>query len=215
MITFGIITGGGEDDKLVQIMHRLKGVETIIVGPTSIKADINIKDHFKEGHITKKKNVITKHASNEIIVYSHDYLLPCEGWLNGVEKFGDDWDLCMHKIYNAYGTRFRDWCLAPSVELPAYRKKERLLPYRVNLSRWQYISGAYWVAKKSFMESNPLDEKLMWGDGEDVEWSERVMKTAKHVMNPYSSVMCMRNKLVSFKEMQPDLVKYVEDKYGN
>ena len=37
-----------------------------------------------------------------------------------------------------------------------------------------YISGAYWVAKRSFMIKNPLDEELAWGESEDVGGSKEL-----------------------------------------
>ena len=37
-----------------------------------------------------------------------------------------------------------------------------------------YISGSYWVCKKHVMENFPLNDELLWGQGEDVEWSKIV-----------------------------------------
>ncbi|MBC8442882.1 MAG: hypothetical protein H8D80_01695 [Proteobacteria bacterium] len=61
-------------------------------------------------------------------------------------------------------------------------------------SKHSYISGSYWVAKKKFMEENPLNEDLMYGDSEDLEWSLRVRDKAKYVMNPHSTVRHIRPK---------------------
>ena len=39
--------------------------------------------------------------------------------------------------------------------------------------QWQsyiYISGSYWVAKKYVMEEIPLNENLLHGQSEDVDW---------------------------------------------
>jgi hypothetical protein len=41
-----------------------------------------------------------------------------------------------------------------------------------------YISGNYFLVKKSFILSNPLNEDLTWGMSEDVEWSLRIRDTA-------------------------------------
>ena len=51
-----------------------------------------------------------------------------------------------------------------------------------------YISGGYWIAKKSVMEEEPLNEDVVWGQAEDVEWSDRVREKYKYVMNTCSAV---------------------------
>jgi hypothetical protein len=50
-----------------------------------------------------------------------------------------------------------------------------------NLKKYQYFSGAYFVAKKSVMQELPLNETLFWGHGEDMEWCDRYKK--KYVNN--------------------------------
>ena len=72
-----------------------------------------------------------------------------------------------------------------------------------------YISGAFWVAKTEFMKSNLLDESLCWGEGEDVEWSKRVLKTGKYVMNGHSTIRLLKDKNPSFREMGADLIGVV------
>ena len=41
---------------------------------------------------------------------------------------------------------------------------------------------------KKVMEEEPLDEDIVWGQGEDVEWSDRVREKYKYVMNTHSAV---------------------------
>ena len=48
--------------------------------------------------------------------------------------------------------------------------------------------------KKVMLEENPLNEDLMYGDAEDLEWSLRVRDKAKYVMNPNSIVRHIRPK---------------------
>jgi len=82
-----------------------------------------------------------------------------------------------------------------------------------------YIPGNFWVAKKNIMQKYPLNENLLWGQAEDIEWSKRVlggaiystwlrnmikipmnkevdetMCTNKYYMNTYSSVIYLKNK---------------------
>jgi hypothetical protein len=47
------------------------------------------------------------------------------------------------------------------------------LSYDDDGKKWQnyiYISGSYWVAKKNVMTDFPLNENLLHGQGEDVDW---------------------------------------------
>ena len=62
-----------------------------------------------------------------------------------------------------------------------------------------YVSGGYWVAKKHVMEKEPLNENLMWEQGEDYEWSERVLWSEKYnyKMNVHSTVQTLKDKRLS------------------
>lgn len=220
--TFGIITGGNDDsvNKVIDSIEKqnIPEYEIIIVGgnPIDRKSTVHIDfdENIKPKWITKKKNLITEHARYENIVYLHDYILLGEGWYNGFLEIGDDFDICMNVVINTDGTRFRDWTLWAELEPMKdglsnedvdYIGSNRhfLLPYDVDyMTKYQYISGSYWVAKKQVMLENPLDENLTWGQGEDVEWSKIVRKKYKFTMNPYSYVIFMKHKHISeFYEM--------------
>ncbi|UVV62742.1 hypothetical protein NXY01_00345 [Bacteroides fragilis] len=69
-----------------------------------------------------------------------------------------------------------------------------LLPYKIQCKKYQYISGTYFVVKKDFFINNLLDEKLRWGEGEDVEWSKRVREKANIVFNNNSCVSFLKDK---------------------
>ena len=158
---------------------------------------------------TKKKNLITENAKYENIVFLHDYLCLTEGWYEGFLKFGNDWDVCMTKIKNIWGQRYRDWV---SWDCPKYGRRI-LIPYEDNSPetiKHTFIIGGYWVAKKSLMEKEPLNEDIVvsgmiydkekkkfvnkenWFD--DVEWSLRIREKYKYVLNPYSVVKHIRVK---------------------
>jgi hypothetical protein len=158
-------------------------------------------DGSSSGDISIKKNMITSEAKYENIVYLHDYVSLDENWYNGFLKFGDDFTVCMTKILNIDGVRYRDWCLWQDDANKYVGNLNYLIPYDMShLSSMMYISGAYWVAKKSFMISNKLNEKLSWGQGEDVEWSLRVRNKTEFKMNSLSSVKLLKNKNRIFNE---------------
>jgi hypothetical protein len=69
-----------------------------------------------------------------------------------------------------------------------------LPPYTYDKTQYLYVSGAYWIAKKYVMQDLPLNEKLFWNDGEDVEWSKRMREKYNYVFNPYSTVKLLKYK---------------------
>lgn len=205
--TFGITTDGSP-----QAVNRLRGIisrieslnipkhETVIVGnckeleSEKIKV-ISFDETVKKWWITKKKNLVTENASFENIVYLHDYLIPDINWYEGWLKFGDKFVACMNAIKNIDGSRYRDWSLfpdnssEPAKQFAGILSMENILPYEeTGLSKLMYFSGAYFVAKKWVMQEIPLDESLVWGDGEDVRWSHQVRDKYEFSINPMSVV---------------------------
>ncbi len=202
-------------NKLVQSinMQKIKNSEIIIVG--SVNKDkiiekkdikfINFKENIKSGWITKKKNLVTDHSRFENIVYMHDYLVLAKDWYKGFIKFGNKFDIAMNKMLNPNNTRYRDWTLWPHNENHVdniIKDNTCLLPYNISdLSKYMYISGAYWVAKKYVMEEFPLNENLGWGEGEDVEWSKRVREKYDFSFNKFSKIKLQKHKNPEFKKI--------------
>jgi len=212
-ITFGIITAGNNDHMLSESINSIHALnipkyEIIVVGGTQHigpnVTNIPFDESVKHAWVTKKKNLITEHASFDNIVYAHDFIYFDNNWYNGFLSHGDDFNVCMNVILNADGSRFRDWTLwtdngnhADAVTNPELKC---LLPYNViNLSKFMYISGSYWVAKKKIMEEYPLNEELSWAEGEDVEWSKLVREKHEFSMNPNSTVRLLKYKPVYYQ----------------
>ena len=215
--TFGIVTYSGHDgkDNLNKVNNIIDAIENenipeyeiIVVGDFAGERKntrvIKFDETVKKGWITRKKNIITEEAKHDIIVYTHDYIAPVKGFYRGWTKFGDDWDIAMNVVINGDGTRYRDWVVLddPRVK-PGWVQLEPWCPpegkirhgrsffpsYGYRDTKHMYISGGYWVAKKKVMEEEPLDEDIVWGQGEDVEWSDRVREKYKYVMNTHSAV---------------------------
>ena len=53
---------------------------------------------------------------------------------------------------------------------------------------------AIFALKVIFFKQYPLNEKLFWGEGEDVEWSLRVREVTRFKMNQKSSVRYLKLK---------------------
>jgi len=226
--TFGIITNGNNNEFIKKIVEDIKkqninNYEIIIVGGIN-KFDDTIHIPFDENEklnwITKKKNIITNNAKYENIVYMHDYITLCNDWYSGFLKFGNNFKVCMTKMINTDNTRFRDWSLwfgdkqweenndhfektnvSEVITNIGEKWGDFLLPYSVtNLSKFMYLSGAYWVAKRDVMLEFPLNEKLSWLDGEDVDWSLNVRKKYIFSINENSSVKLLKYKGRIFDE---------------
>ena len=209
--TFGIITNGSNDHYIQQIVasiinENIPDYEIIIIGATSISGSniINIPfdESIKPGWITKKKNLITQNAKYENIVYMHDYVCLCDGWYSGWLKFGNNFKIGMNKIIDYNGIRYRDWTLWPHnnnemdevTKLQPDGSREALLPYDVtNLSKYMYISGSYWVAKKEVMLEFPLNEELCWAESEDVDFSKRIRGKYDFSINVDSTVRLLKD----------------------
>lgn len=72
-----------------------------------------------------------------------------------------------------------------------------LLGYDVDASKIQkyiYLSGAYWVAKRSVMQEYRLCESLLHCQGEDVEWCQRVREKYTFSFNPWSKVSLLKRR---------------------
>tara|TARA_A100000164_G_scaffold197556_1_gene175198 strand:+ start:10 stop:729 length:720 start_codon:yes stop_codon:yes gene_type:complete len=218
-ITFGIITTEGSERKISIILSSIaaneippENFEILIIGnvpkpePSVFEPYIpseNIKiipfnENIKDKWITKKKNLITDNAKYENVVYMHDYIIFHPEWYKNLNNYKNPWKIMMNQILNADNTRFRDWVLwTEGNDDNPYCKdwKKILLPYETkNLSKFMYISGAFWLAKKSVMEEFPLNEDLCWGDGEDVEWSLRVREKYDFSINEKCIVKTLKQK---------------------
>lgn len=215
---------------------KIPGYEIIIVGNESIlrqHADLNkdckdirvidFDENQKSKWITRKKNLITQNAKYDNVVYLHDYIIFKDDWYEGWKKFGDNYHACMNKIENLDGTRFRDWVVFPwhlcySGELAKSAKElwdysdihnnESLIPYHVTeLNKWQYFSGSYWVAKKQIMQEMPLNENLVWDQGEDCDWSMKFSNKYQFSMNHFSTVKFLKQKQDAFGLIRPECLE--------
>jgi hypothetical protein len=146
----------------------------------------------KKAWITKKKNECTKVARYENICYLHDYIKLDPGWHEGYQKFGYHWDVCVNQvlILDSGDARFFDWILSADLH-PGYNP----LDYTIGgMTNEQYVSGAFWCAKREFMLKHPLNEELTWGQEEDVEWSRQTRTFWNLRFNIYSIARTLKQK---------------------
>lgn len=210
--TFGVITDGKNDALLRQSIDSVLSLgipydcfEIIVVGNTSLRPRktkvIQFDESIRPNWITKKKNIIAQEASFDNIVLFHDYLYFVRGWYEAYRDFIPDWDVCMNPIHDPKGNRFRDWVTwNPRTWVPYDNDKH---------IRSMYVSGSYFCVKKKFLLANPLDERLGWAEGEDVEWSERLCSKWNYKCNSKALVRLMKDKLT---HMQGHLVELGNDR---
>lgn len=222
--TIGIITDGTQEARLTKVLYSIADAAQYYDGMISVHivggskdATINMNgvnvtwepfdESIKQGWITKKKNAITDAAfHDDNIAYMHDYITLSSDWFNGWKNV--EFDVGMCRIYNNDNTRFRDWCIWSDESHPrtftvnekwsnqTFHGQPCLAPYDLEAkSPYQfYVSGAFWVAKKHIMKKYPLDEDLVWGQGEDVEWSLRTLQNVNYIMNTEPYVKLMKQK---------------------
>ncbi len=143
---------------------------------------------FKTGAISHKKNLAARNAKYDKLCIMHDYVGLEVNWKDGFTKFGNDWDVSVNIILNKDEVRHRDWMV---FDYPIIGTG--LIPYN-KYSKYMYISGTYFCVKKDFFLDNQLDEKLFWGEGEDVEWSKRIRDKIEFKMNTFSTVKYLKMK---------------------
>jgi len=198
--------------------------EVIIIGSNSLNSngkDGNLKfinfDELQRDMpwVTRKKNIIVQNSEFENIILIHDYVYFDPDWYNGFLKFDTDWDVCMCKIINKNGVRWRDWHVWCDRHAPPGGKLEYInnrAPYNVydngvllfqNRLHYfdhrftntdMYISGTVIIGKKQFLINNKFNEDYTWGRGEDLEWTKRCRPFWKYKMNCNSILKLLKYK---------------------
>ena len=181
--TFGIITGGGQTSFLNEIIdsieeEKIPYYEIIIMGSFLTAREHTTVYEFPEKAapmpwITKKKNLIAQVAKYEILVFLHDYIRLEKGWYEGFLRFQKEtpiWDVAMCQMCESTGERAIDWMGLPND--PIYGNV--LHPYEYCNPKGMYVPGNFFMVKRDFFQKNPLDERRLWGMGEDIEWSKRI-----------------------------------------
>lgn len=204
--TFGIITNNANINPIISSIEKLKipNYEIIIVCNKNNYTEyehisenvIPFDESIKPNWITRKKNLICQKAKYDNIVLLHDYIELCEDWYTGFIKFGNDFDICVSKILNKNNTRFRDYLMFPMCN---NFNKRTFIPYdyppSMKLSKISYISGSYYIIKKQIALQYPLDEKLIWGQGEDVLLTKQLVNNNIILKcNQYSTVTFLKQK---------------------
>jgi len=184
-------------DEVTESIHDLNipEYEILIIGGKDFHNEnrvtqLYVEESKKPGWINQKNNVLCQNAKYENIVLLHDYYLFDGGWYKSFLDFGDDWDICSNQQLLITGERhFTDWVTWDDPVFPRYSA----LPYdEWSRTKHMYISGGYYILKKELAMKEPLNEEMLWGSAEDVEWSLRVRE--KYIMKCNGDAIVKHNK---------------------
>jgi len=216
--SFCIVTSGNDDfiNKTIDSIEaeQIPTYEVIVVGAFSgrRKNTTVLEFDVTKPTVSLKKMIAAEKAKYPILVVMHDYICLTPGFYQGFLQFGSEWDVASCRILQQDGKRGLDWLGLPND--PIYGNV--LLPYDYCNPKGQYVPGNFFVVKKDFFLKYPYDRDLLWGEGEDIEWSKRIFGGAydcgwfQHIfkgvlpdepsyqavykMNVYSAVMYLKEK---------------------
>jgi len=203
-ISFGILTYPGNENEAKKSIKSIENqeipnYEIIIIGGNDHYKNRNLNhiefdESIKNGWITKKRNIFFESAKFDLLVCMHDYLTLDLGWYEGLKKFGHNFDVLSNKILKKNGERHYDWNLSRvnrnRFDKYILKTNQKLLPYEIShLSKYMYISGAFFILKKDVASKYKFDESLVWRQAEDVEWSHRVRREYIFKFNSYSTTL--------------------------
>jgi len=141
-------------------------------------------------HITFKKNRASKFCRYDNVCFLHDYITLADNWYASFDDFGYDWNVCVTRNVNKDGTRVWDWCTWNHPEFV-----HNNVDYNLPATPHHYVPGTGFCVKRDFFLKHPLDERRVWGDGEDMEWSHRISQYDwKYKINLATSFQLLKQK---------------------
>jgi hypothetical protein len=181
--TFGILTSGTRTEWLEQEIDSIQKLnipkyEIIISG-----SYVNTKRHKhlkiipvknEHGWITRKKNDVAKKAKYENLVITHDRYVFDKNWFEGMKRYGNYFEMLCCRIKDAEGKRVDDWITFGS-KINSPIPETGLLDYR-DWDENGYVDGGLYIMKKDVWRKVKWNEKLMWGQGEDLKLTEDMHK---------------------------------------
>jgi len=213
-ISFCITTSGTNDYGVQQVIDSIRALhipnyEVIYCGglTTSIPQSDTVKhlpfDESVKAHVilhghpgrwtTRKKNLSVAAARYDIVVVIHDYIVFHPNWWEAFQAFGTHWDICVHQCLLSNGVRADGWRVDRHPMLPRWA----MVPYDMeDLVQYMGLQGNYNVVKRDRWLETPLNEDILWGEEEEMEWSRRIV--------PKSHIRCNPKCIVQYTKPRPD-----------
>jgi hypothetical protein len=182
--SFGVITDGRKSQQVSNIIESIKllkipSFEIIICGEYEVMpntSNVIVLDDI-ENHedirapICKKKNKIAHAAKYNNLMIIHDrYIFPLN-WYIQMEKYGNFFELLSMPNLGPKQGRVSDWNVF-SIHPSGTRRFDLILPKYTSWSPWWYAQGGVLIVKRSMFLENALDERLHWGELEDIQFSQ-------------------------------------------
>lgn len=182
--SFGIITDGRKNARVTEIIESIvsQGIpecEILICGNydkqcTYGKEVVVIEDVITRdirAPICAKKNRIAEIAKYNNLVIVHDrYTFP-KDWFQKMVNYGNYFELLSMPNVGANNGRVSDWNTFSAFPSGTLRG-DFLLPKYSQWTNWWYAQGGILIVKNLLYSSSPLDNRLHWGDLEDVQFSQ-------------------------------------------
>jgi len=184
--SFGIITNGKKNEQVCALIksiqdQNISNSEIIVCGPDPLAAskthcpvkvinDVTLKDDIR-APITAKKNRLFEAMQNNNFCILHDRYLFHAEWFSQMQKYGNYFDLLTMPNLSQAGNRVVDW--NEYVGKPS--EVDKLGRYCLGYSEWSnnwYAQGGLIIGKQHLFEKKLLDERLHWGELEDIQFSQ-------------------------------------------
>lgn len=182
--SFGIITNGKNSQQVTNAIESIRKLEipcfeVIICGEYEVSKNIdnvNVIDDVKNhddirAPITQKKNKIAVNAKYNNLIIMHDrYLFPSD-WYFKMKKYGNYFELLSMPNIGPNDGRISDWNVF-STHPSRPNRFDLILPKYTSWSPWWYVQGGILIVKRNMFLELKLDERLHWGELEDVQFSQ-------------------------------------------
>lgn len=122
-----------------------------------VKKQSSKVNHNKKLEQHKKRQIMTRHAKYENIIFLKDYHILHKGWYNNIKMHNADFKVIIGKVHFENSDRYLDRCIGDYTH-PCYDyRKGILIPYDINncsiLKKLDiYVSGATFLVKKRLVE---------------------------------------------------------------
>jgi hypothetical protein len=186
--SFGLVTDGRSRGRIAEVGEQLEQLripqwELLICGPSHRRCDgpqvrwISDDDLSRDSRppICAKKNRLAAEAKWQNIVLFHERISFPPDWYSAMCAYGNYFEVLTNRICaeDDGSVRVQDWVSFKGDLSYSYSAQAGAMSY----SSWSpevYVDGGFLVAKKRVLLEVPLDERLHWGEGEDVHWAKRL-----------------------------------------
>lgn len=180
--SFCVIAGGQRPDKLQRLIDSIHALaipryEIIVAGIVNPRDDVtclNLGEAALNGRTSVLRNAAAASSRYQHLVFCDDDIVLLPGWYHGIAQALQAADIAVGKLLNSDGTRHWDWaCIDGSAGhvMRAYGTPDPDL----------YLTSGLLALRASVWEANPWDIQRGYRQDEDVEFSQRLLRSGYSV----------------------------------